>query len=461
MTSAQRREVTVLSVQADVQSTDPEDFANAAASLTELTKDLLGNTGATQFLAHNDRVMIAFGFPNAHDRQADIAVDVAMDILECCEGGISTGFGCKIGVSRGIALVSDNGQNGGFALSGAVVRDAEKLTQSAAQGTALIDESVRAALSPSVQAVPSVALHGALLLAPRGARPSGSIHDQFPKRHHTMVGRDGPMRHAVELLDSAGAGNGSAAAILGAPGEGKTRLVQEIIEVAETRGFAIQLFAGSPSDKKSTLAPVLDNMLRAGAFAGATNADRKTALDSWLGDIDTALMPAAEYFQALIGSGTEEHRIAVSKEVKDCVLGYFSLTAQNTIRTRPMLLIFEDAHWFDPTTCEAISRMIEELAQAPVLALLVARNGEAPGFMEHPLIQKIRLHPLDPAGAEALLRGLLPTASVPDSILSNILRRTEGNPLAIEQFAQAIEANATQLSELDLQALDRPGVAAA
>ena len=450
----QRREVTVLAVQSDIQSADPEDFATSIASLSDLAGGIVSAKGGTLFLAHNDRLLFLFGYPTAHDRQVDIAADAALDILDARERGASRGFSCRIGLSRGVALVSDNRPGGGLALSGAVVRDAEALCLAAPKGAALIDDAVRSALSPAIQTTPTGVVPGAAQLTPHGLRSPSNISDQFPRRHHPMVGRDAPLQRAVVLLDNARIGKGAAAAILGAPGEGKTRLVQEIIEGAEDRGFDIQLFQGRPGDTKSTFAPVLDHLLRVGVFADSTETDRRAALESWLIGIDAALAPATDYFLSLTGGPATGETVAVSKAAKECALSYFSACVRNVIPTRPLLLIFEDAHWFDPTTCEAITRVTEDLARVPVLALMVARQGEQPRFMDHPLIQDIRLQALDPVSAEALLRGLLKEARASDALIANVLRRTEGNPLAIEQFAQAIDASAAGLSELGLEDLE-------
>ncbi|MCV6592309.1 MAG: hypothetical protein OIF48_05105 [Silicimonas sp.] len=88
--SAQRRDLTVLSIQAEVHSEDPGNFARAADTLTEIARTCAAPRGGSLGQVQNDRLLVAFGYPGAHDRQADIALDVALDVVAAgsgCHGG--------------------------------------------------------------------------------------------------------------------------------------------------------------------------------------------------------------------------------------------------------------------------------------------------------------------------------------------------------------------------------------
>ncbi len=439
----QRRFVYILSLLSDNLNEDPEEFERIEQEFALLTEQVVQARGGIQLHLGNDRIFACFGYPTTHDRMADAAVGAAFEVLAALEKRNHKAALCQIGISAGLALVSVEGKVGtvDVKVTGAVMREAEELARAAPLGAIFVDGGVQSTLSPSVELKEVSDLLNAKQAIPNHSSNGAHSYDLLRKQSHSMVGREAPLAFVLALLNQTKAAVGSAVAIVGTPGAGKSRLVEEVSEVARSQGFDIKYFQGNLNEHKSILSPVIDHMSRLGAFNNAYTETPLQSLERWLSGVSPDLAGATEYFASLI-SNTDEASVGgetIAKAMKEKALDFFVAQAGHATLQQPMLIVFEDTHWFDPTTCEAMGRLIEVLSGAPVCVLFVAREGEVPTVMGHPLVQHILLSPLDPQNAEILLRGLLKGTSVSDATLSNILERAEGNPLFLEEFAKALE----------------------
>jgi DNA-binding SARP family transcriptional activator len=436
----QRRFITALSVLANFQIDDPEDFDCAAKDATQQIRAIVEAKGGVISRVFGDHVLAYFGYPIGHDTDPDTAVFAAFEILEALKSRQDGAALCQIGLSYGHALVSDQYQGGTAQpkISGAVLRSAESVSHLGLPGVVTVDLEVEKVLSPAIRLLPLDGNANAKKAVSHRQSAAWPEQDLFPEQNHAFVGRKMQIGQFVDLLQRVERGEGAVAAVLGNPGEGKSRLVQEAAQQAVELGFEIKIFQGNRSERQLTFAPVLDHMFRAGAFGGDHAA--RPALEDWLQGLDPDLVLAAPYFASLVK--TSLAGAAKGKDIDDAAkkaaLDIFAMQAKARKRKRPVFLIFEDVQWFDPTTCEAISRLIEDVAEAPILAVLVSRASEAPDIVHHPFVHKITLSPLRPQSAETLLRGLLEKTPASEPMLKDVLQRAEGNPLILEEFAKSI-----------------------
>jgi len=442
----QRRAVTFLSVLVDVPSTDPEEFDDLTVKLTKLVAHMVEAKGGVLFDAFHGRMMASFGYPTSHGREADTVLGVAFDILDAVEAGFGPSMACRIGVSQGIVLVSDDPGRPEAASQfvGAAVRDADTLSRTADEGSILVDHSLQGSVSP---AFPMEAVAGQTAVR-RAVHPHSDRgldgYDPLTQTSHAIVGRDSSLAHAMAVLEAAKSGIGGAAAIYGKPGEGKSRLLQDVAEAARAQGFQLHVFRGVVNAQQSAFSPLIDQMLRAGGGTQREATSIRQVLTDALAKLGPEFAEVAAYFDALQNAPDDagETRSALNRDVREAALDIFAAQAEAATRQRPVLFIFEDTQWYDPSTCDAISRLIDALDGTPACVLLTSRDGEAPEVLNHPLIQQVRLTPLDPASAETLLRGLLPRGRVDPAKIATILAKAEGNPLMIEEFAKAFEQRA-------------------
>lgn len=458
-----RRFVFVLSILPNIQTEDPEEFESGVQEFAAVTKQVVEARGGTQLHLGNDRILACFGYPKTHDRMADAAVGAALDILGALEKSPHQNAGCQIGIAAGLVLITDTDKmgNGDLKISGAVIRDAEELAIATPQGAVYVNDTVHSVLTPAVQLKTVANQHNVKQAISNQASESFPTYDLMRASSYAMVGRNAPLAHVLANLDQAQAGVGGAVAVVGVPGAGKSRFVEEVAVVARTKGFDIKFFQGNLNEHRSTLSPVIDHMLRAGAFKTAALENPRQPLERWLSDVCPELSTATAYFSSLT-SHTDDGAIddaPIPKEIRELASNIFGAMAGRATPQHPVLLVFEDTQWFDPTTCEALGRLFEAISGAPVCVLLVAREGEAPEVLGHPMVQTILLSPLDPQSAGTLLRGLLKGTSVSENTLANILQRAEGNPLFLEEFAKALDAREKRggLAEIGVSSANTQG----
>lgn len=440
----QRRSVTVLSIVLNLNISDPEDYDTAARDFGQLAQRLIAIKGGTMLQVYNDRILAVFGYPVTYDDHTDSAILAAFDVLGAVKTAPWGPATCQIGLAHGLALASTkDGPNGPcYDVSGPVVRHAETLAQTAPPGQVLVDSAMRVMPSSGIALVspddPSGPLRATLRTADVGQTDQTTL---FTKPNHPTVGRDHTTAQARAGLAHAISGTGAAIGITGQPGEGKSRLVQDVADTAQAQGFHIHLFQGAHFQHQSTLAPVVDHIFRTGAFDARKGEAPRAFLNRWLAQTTPALLPAGGYFASLYSmteTGANKADLA-TPYAKNLALNYFVDLAQDTSPSAPRLLIFEDMQWFDPTTCDAITRLIDVLDGTHTCALFVARDGQEPAIFTHPSVQRITLTALDADSAETLLRGLVKSTFISKATLANVLNRAEGNPLIIEEFAKALD----------------------
>lgn len=436
----QRRFITALSVLVKLGIDDPEDFDCAAEALTSKIQESIQSNGGIVLQISGDHVLACFGYPVGHDSDPDSAVFAALAVLELFEVHEGDVPNCHVGLSYGQALFSAPADGSAAALkfSGPVFHAAEAVCYRGPTAVVIVDQALENVLTTAIMLdyIPGEPLAKRAL--PRHQFGTHNYQNLVPEQTHPMVGREAPFDHLLGLLEQAKGGQGSVTAVLGDAGEGKSRLVQEIVEKADSLGFEVRIFKGNHSQRKSTLAPLLDHMFRTDAIAGRTVTSCE--VEHWLSSLGPNLKEAAPYIESLIMDPEKEilQGQEISKSAKEAALNIFAAQVLARNQNHPICLIFEDIHWFDPTTCLALANLIDIVPDAAALVVLVSRNDEAPDIVNHPFVWQVALTPLQPQYAETLLRGLLADTSISEKTIKNILERAEGNPLILEEFAKSV-----------------------
>ena len=444
----QRRFVAVLSVATNLDLADPEDFDREAEAASAQIRHDIEARGGTILRSFSGDVLACFGYPIGHDKDPDTAVFVAEDILIALDARSQGATQAQIGLSYGQVLISSD-TTGKPTVSGAVLRTAEGVARQSTFGVVSMCAEMAKVVSPAIRLSQQDTGNGARQVMPQLEPNPPFQPDVFLDNKHPMLGREDQLSDLIELLAQAKRGCGSVAAIVGHPGEGKSRLVHEITQKGLDLGFDVQVFHGRRSAQQTVFSPVLDHMQHSGDFSSKRPTFEE--VESWMTQRSADLTIAAPYFDALIKSPgfQQPEKANFSDDERKSALNIFAAGLTKKTQSHPTVMVFEDIQWFDPTTCEAIERLIDVVPKAPVLAVLVSRLGEEPKVVAHPSVHRTVLGPLAPEKAEALLRGLLGKTSTTTSTISNIIERAEGNPLTLEEFAKAIIFERDNTSDQD------------
>jgi class 3 adenylate cyclase/tetratricopeptide (TPR) repeat protein len=256
-----------------------------------------------------------------------------------------------------------------------------------------------------------------------------------------FVGREAEVVALRQALEQAGAGHGQVVAVVGEAGVGKSRLVYECVHAHYTQGWRVLESASVSYGKATPYFPVVDLLKR---YAHVEDADEPRTvrakvtgqmlmLDETLEETVPALLwlldalPDDSPFRTLEPAQRRQHTLEALKRV---------LLRESQVQ--PVLLVFEDLHWIDAETQALLDGLIESLPTARLLLLVNYRPEYQHGWGSKTYYTQLRLDPLPPASAEAILAALLGQDPSLAPLKRLLIARTEGNPFFLEESVHTL-----------------------
>jgi len=233
-------------------------------------------------------------------------------------------------------------------------------------------------------------------------------------------------------------GAGSVVLIAGEPGIGKSRLVRELRgRLAVPSATTITCFC-SPYHRDSAYFPIIRHLEgAAGIERGDTGERRQVKLAALLRETETPADAAALLAELLAAPVAEPSpvRDLGPRERRDRTRDALVGQAVALARRRPLLVVFEDAHWSDPTSLEVLDALVERIASLPVLLLVTFRPEFVPPWAGRPRVSSIVLNALDGSEAADMVGHLL-GGSAEERLSRAIVDRSGGNPLCVEELSR-------------------------
>lgn len=458
---------------------DPEDLSDAMATLQALAGEVCertsGQVGAT--LGH--RLWLYFGYPQAREDDAQRAVQAARELAaRSGEIGPNPRTAFRAAVHTGHAVVSIRGGQEASLQPGPLLDLTAGLQDQASPGEILVTAASRSLIARAfaTEDLPAVRLPGSeqpvaisRVLEAMDARQEGD--DPLTP----LVGRE---READLLLDRyhlAHSGHGQAVMVSGEPGIGKSRLLKELRERLSLSQDSPSWWIayGSLADQGSPLAPVLDLLERMLFGAETTSPERKLdRLEEFLAAHGAAPSEVVPLLAPLLGLPFESRYPHVGAhpkyERKKLFEALVSLLAEIADR-RPLALVVEDLHWADPSTLELLGLLLEEITSWPMLLVATFRPEFQAPWGHRANVTQLNLSRLTEEQATALIDRLTEgNAALPTGLRQQILEKTDGVPLFVEELTKALLETGrtgglaeipTTLSGSLTARLDRPGPA--
>jgi class 3 adenylate cyclase/predicted ATPase len=457
---AERRQLTVMFVDL-VGSTalssrlDPEDMG---AILHVYQNTVAGEIARVQ--GHvaklmGDGVLAYFGWPRAGEDDAEHSVRAGLAIVAAVGRLFNPArepLSARVGIATGLVVVGDLVGEGAAreeAVVGETPNLAARLQEVAAPGAVVIANSTRRLLGEvfELRQLGSIQLKGFVQTVSSfqvlGERSAGS---RFEARRSgkelPMVGRDQELALVLERWSRAVVGEGQALILVGEAGIGKSRLIQAALgAVAESEHVAVRCQC-SPHHTGTALWPAIQQL---GFAAGFEPDDTETAkldkLEALLREGVEDVGEAAPLIAALLDLDAGERYPAQNLTPKQQRVRTLAVLVEQILglaRNRPVLMVFEDAHWIDPTTLELLGLVLDRIAGARVLMLLTSRPDNPPSLGGHPHLTQLTLNRLGRAPTEAIVAGLSGARTLSAEVLGEIAARTDGVPLFVEELTKAV-----------------------
>ena len=413
-----------------------------------------------------DGVLAYFGWPLAHEDEAERAVRAGLGVAEAVgrlrmsDGGA---LACRVGIATGVVVVGDligAGEARERAVVGETPNLAARLQALARPGEVVVADGTRRLIGRLFELADLGRHELKGFAAPQAAfrvvreRPVGT---RFEARHEEhvlrpLVGRDGELALLADAWARAAAGAGSVVLVVGDAGIGKSRLVQGLQARLRDLPHLRLRYQCSPFHSSTALWPVTEQLSHAAGLRAedplALRLSRLRALLARAGtDPDTHLPHLAQ----LLGLAGETDAVAAlaPAERKRRLLQTLQTQLDLLASQGPVLLVVEDAHWIDPTTSELFERIFVEIAAKPVLAVVTSRPDYSPPWRGLTHAAELTLGSLGPASAGAIVAQVAP--NLPEELVKGIVDKADGVPLFIEEVARSIAESASPQARPDLR----------
>jgi class 3 adenylate cyclase/predicted ATPase len=476
---AERRQLTVMFtdlVGSTALSTklDPEDMRAVIGAYHKCVAETVARFDGFVAKYMGDGVLIYFGYPHAHEDDAERAVRAGLALIDAVgKLRIQEPLQVRIGVATGLVVVGDivgSGEAQERGVVGETPNLAARLQAMAEPNTVVISEGTRRLLGGLFELEDLGARDLKGIAGPVQAwvalRPS-SVESRFDALHMTdltaLVGREEETELLLRCWARAKTGEGQVVLIAGEAGIGKSRLTAELLEhLAEEPHTRLRYFC-SPQHTDSALYPIIGQMERA---VGLTHVDAPRAkldkLDAVLAQTSTSIEDAA-LFADMLSLPNDGRYPAVElapQQRRERTLKALVSQMEALTRSSPALMIFEDAHWIDPTSLEALSRVGDRIQSLRVLLIVTFRPEFDPPWIGLPHVTAVTINRLAQRQVGAMIDSVVGNKLLPASIRQDIIERTDGIPLFAEEMTKAVlEADSEGAARHTVAAVPSPALA--
>ena len=454
---AERRQITVMFCDlvgstALSEKLDPEDLREVMAAYQKAAGAVIERYEGHVAQYLGDGLMVYFGWPAAHEEDAGRAVRASLELIEAVKGvEASEPLRVRIGIATGRVVVGETGAGDASVPKAAVGRTPNVAAR--LQGLAGPDEIV---IAPTTRRLAGGAfdyddlgeqrLKGIAepLRAWRVVSES-AVEGRFEARTigglTPLVGRESEIASLRERWAEAKDGEGQVVLLSGEPGIGKSRITQVLRERLASEPHTRLRYQCSPYYSNTAFYPVIDQLERVAGFARDDSPEsRLDKLEALLAQGTENVAEAAPLFASLLSLPAARYpplNLSAQRQ-REKTFQALAEQAVGLARHKPVLMIFEDVQWIDPTTLDVLNTLVERIQDAAVFLVITHRpEFESPwgGYRHVALLSLSRLSRRQGAWMVAKMTG---GKALPEEVLDQIIAKTDGVPLFIEELTKTV-----------------------
>jgi class 3 adenylate cyclase/predicted ATPase len=455
--SAERRQVTVMFSDL-VGSTalsarmDPEDLREVISAYQKCVTATVDRFGGFVAKYMGDGVLIYFGYPQAHEDDAERAVRAGLELIRTV-GGLksSAPLQTRVGIATGLVVVGDligSGDAQERGIVGETPNVAARLQSIAEPNIVVIAESTRNLLGNlfELEDLGAKDLKGVIgPVRAWAALRASSAEGRFDALHASgltaLVGREEEFTLLLRRWSKAKTGEGQVVLLSGEAGIGKSRLTAALLErLADEPHTRLRYFC-SPQHTDSAFNPIIGQMERAaGLVHDDTPQARLDKLDTVLAQTATSIQDAALFAEmlSLPNDGRYPALELDAPQRRQKTLEALTSQLAGLASQRPVLMIVEDAHWIDPTSLEVFGRTVDQIKTLSALLIVTFRPEFNAPWAGRSHVTSLALNRLGERETTAIIARLVGNKELPADMMAEIVERTDGIPLFVEEMTKAV-----------------------
>jgi predicted ATPase/class 3 adenylate cyclase len=482
-TEGERRQLTVMFcdlVGSTELSTrlDPEDLREIIRGFQETCAEIIDQFEGyiAQYLG--DGILVYFGYPRAHENDAERAILSGLGIIEALAGFEPKNAkdikpAVRVGIATGLVVVGEIiGEGSAKEMTGVgeTPNIAARLQALAKPNTMVIGSATHKLIEAEFRcedlgdrqlkgvAEPMHAWRVIGLAEVEHEAEKSDAANGFP-----LVGRDEEIGLLVRRCAQSKDRHGQAVLISGDAGIGKTALAETVSAQAKKEGFTRTTFRFSPYYTNSGLYPVIENIKRVARWeADDTPYTKLAKLEQMLAKYNWAAnaKEVVPLFAALVSlqlpAGRYPPLSLTAQEQKQRTLDALVAWTLEEAERRPIFDLWDDLHWADPTTLELLGLLIEQAATSSLFIVLTFRPEFIPPWPTRSHMTPITLSGLEPPDIEMMVTRLAGGKALPTEVVRHIVEKTDGVPLYVEELTKVIMGSELLREETDRYDLTGP-----
>ncbi len=461
---AERRQITVLScellgVAAGATGTGLEDLHETIMDFRRCVSETVTRYAAVIYRHIGNNLLVLFGYPEAHEHDAEHAIRAGLELCAVMR--------CRVGIATGMVIIgADTG--GGTLRDREIVGDvpslAARLLASAQPDTVAIDGVTRRLIGnlfgcrnlgaldtdSCTEATRYWQVLGESIVASRFEALRGS-------KLTRLVGRDDEIDLLLRRWARTKAGAGQIVLVSGEAGIGKSRITAAFEEHLRGQPHLCLRYFCSPYHQDSALFPITDQLGRAAGFArNDSPASKSEKLEALLTRVKPPDEDVAFLADLMSLPASERHPLPPlsPQRKKERTLAALIRQLEGLAHENPVIAVFEDVHWLDPTSQELLDLAVEHVRRLSVLLIVTFRPEFQPPWAGQPQVTTLELNRLDQRDSLALIAQIARGKELPGEVVVQIANRTDGVPLFVEELTKSVLESGFMREEHDRYVLD-------